>query len=279
MSTHSKSILITGSSSGIGLDAAHTLHGKGWRVFASCRQEKDVEHLKVNGLPDAVHLDYEDPDSITSAVNHVLEATGGTLDALFNNGASAIPGPIEDLSRAAMTASMNANFLGWHDLTVQVIPAMRAQGHGRIINCSSVLGFVSGPHRGAYCATKYALEAWSDALRMEMAGTGIRVSLIEPGPIDTDFRENAVRNFDKWVDWENSARANEYRDGLLDLLYKGSGDSPFCKPPSAVTTKLLHALESPRPKARYFVTVPTYAADILRRILPTSLLDQVMKRG
>jgi len=233
----------------------------------------------ANGFPDAIHLDYEDPDSITAAVNHVLTSTGGSLDALFNNGAYAIPGPIEDLSRAAMTASLNANFLGWHDLTVQLLPAMRAQGHGRIVNCSSVLGLVATPYRGAYCASKFAVEAWSDALRMEMVDSGIFVSLIEPGPIVTEFRANAVKRFEQWVDWENSLRVEEYRTGLLDRVYKGSGNSPFSKPASAVTAKLIHAIESPRPKARYFVTVPTYGADVLRRLLPTSLLDQVMKRG
>jgi NAD(P)-dependent dehydrogenase (short-subunit alcohol dehydrogenase family) len=279
MTSALKSILITGAASGIGFDAAQTLQSKGWRVFASCRQKADAERLMANGFPDAIHLDYEDPDSITAAVNHVLTSTGGSLDALFNNGAYAIPGPIEDLSRAAMTASLNANFLGWHDLTVQLLPAMRAQGHGRVVNCSSVLGLVATPYRGAYCASKFAVEAWSDALRMEMVDAGIFVSLIEPGPIVTEFRANAVKRFEQWVDWENSLRVEEYRTGLLDRVYKGSGNSPFSKPASAVTAKLIHAIESPRPKARYFVTVPTYGADVLRRLLPTSLLDQVMKRG
>ena len=279
MTSALKSILLTGAASGIGFDAAQTLQTKGWRVFASCRQKADAERLMANGFPDAIHLDYEDPDSITAAVNHVLTSTGGLLDALFNNGAYAIPGPIEDLSRAAMTASLNANFLGWHDLTVQLLPAMRAQGHGRIVNCSSVLGLVATPYRGAYCASKFAVEAWSDALRMEMVDAGIFVSLIEPGPIVTEFRANAVKRFEQWVDWENSLRVEEYRTGLLDRVYKGSGNSPFSKPASAVTAKLIHAIESPRPKARYFVTVPTYGADVLRRLLPTSLLDQVMKRG
>ena len=190
MTSALKSILITGAASGIGFDAAQTLQSKGWRVFASCRQKADAERLMANGFPDAIHL----------------EQTNGQLFALFNNGAYAIPGPIEDLSRAAMTASLNANFLGWHDLTVQLLPAMRAQGHGRIVNCSSVLGLVATPYRGAYCASKFAVEAWSDALRMEMVDAGIFVSLIEPGPIVTKFRANAVKRFEQWVDWENSLR-------------------------------------------------------------------------
>lgn len=279
MTSAQKSILITGAASGIGLDAATTLQAKGWRVFAACRQMADAERLKVNGLPDAVHLDYEDPASIAACVNHVLHETGGTIDALFNNGAYAIPAPLEDLSRDAMSANLNANFLGWHDLTVQILPAMRAQGHGRIVNCSSVLGFVTTPYRGAYSASKFAVEAWSNALRMEMDYVGIHVSLIAPGPIKTDFRAKAVKRFEAWVDWENSPRVEEYKSHLLAKLYKGSNTSIFAKPPSAVTEKLIHALESKRPKARYYVTVPSFGSSILRRILPTSLLNRVMSRA
>ena len=273
-----RSILITGAASGIGHDAALTFAQRGWRVFAACRKPEDADLLSANGL-DGLHLDYEDPNSIATAVDHVLSTSGGKLDALFNNGAYAIPAPIEDLSRDAMSAIFNANFLGWHDLTVQILPAMRAQGHGRIVNCSSILGLVSTPYRGAYAATKFALEAWADALRMEMAATGIRVSLIEPGPIDTNFRKNAIKQFEKWVDWEKSLRIADYQNGLLDRLYKGSNNSQFKLPPSAVTKKLIHAVEHPRPKARYFVTTPTYGANLLRRVLPTPLLDKVLARG
>ena len=278
MSDSRKSILITGCSTGIGHDAAHRLARRGWRVFAACRAAEDADRLTAEGL-EGIVLDYEDRDSVARAAEAVLEATDGRLTALFNNGAYAIPGPIEDLSRAAMEAQFQANFLGWHDLTVRLIPAMRKAGHGRIVNCSSVLGLVSAPYRGAYCATKFALEAWSDALRMEMRGTGIHVSLIEPGPIDTAFRPNAVKQFERWVDWERSARVDEYRGGLLDRLYKGSGGSRFELPASAVAAKLIHAVESRRPKARYYVTTPTYIADALRRALPAPLLDRIVERG
>ena len=278
MADGEKSILITGASSGIGRDAAQTFANRGWRVFAACRKPEDAELVSANGLI-GLHLDYEIRDSVAAAVDQVLNVTGGRLDALFNNGAYAIPAPIEDLSRDAMSAIFNANFLGWHDLTIRILPVMRTQGHGRIVNCSSVLGLVSAPYRGSYCATKFALEAWADALRMEMAATGIRISLIEPGPIDTNFRKNAIKRFEQWVDWETSPRVAEYRDGLLDRLYKGSGGGPFMLPASAVTKKLIHAVEHPRPKARYFVTAPTYGADFIRRVLPTPLLDRVLARG
>ena len=273
-----RSILITGCSSGIGRDAAATMATRGWRVFAGCRKPSDAEAGAGDGLT-GIELDYERPETIAAAVETVLAATGGTLDALFNNGAYAIPAPIEDMSREAMTAIFHANFLGWHDLTVRVLPAMRAQGHGRIVNCSSVLGLVTTPYRGAYSATKYAVEAWSDALRMEMAPEGIHVSLIEPGPIATEFRKNAVLQFERWIDWEASPRADQYRSELLKTLYKGSGQSRFRLPPSAVTAKLIHAVENPRPQPRYFVTKPVYAVNLMRRVLPTRWLDAVLRRG
>ncbi|MGB5560579.1 MAG: SDR family NAD(P)-dependent oxidoreductase [Paracoccaceae bacterium] len=272
-----KTILITGCSSGIGYDAAHGLAARGWRVFATCRQEADCERLRGEGLESFV-LDYADQGSIRDAVTECLSRTGGTLDALFNNGAHALPGPVEDVPRDALRAIFETNLFGYHDLTRQVIPAMRAQGHGRIVNCSSVLGLVAYRWRGAYNATKFALEALSDTLRLEMRETGIEVILIEPGPIATDFRKNAVKQFEKWIDWENSARVDQYRGSLLDELYKGSGSSKFELQPAAVTAKLVHALESRRPKPRYFVTTPTYVSNILRRVLPTRALDWVLTR-
>ena len=203
-----KSILITGCSSGIGYDAAHALRARGWRVFAACRKSKDCDRLRAEGF-DSPRIDYEDEATIERGLADVLAATGGRLDALFNNGAYAIPGPVEDIPTEALRTIFQSNLIGWHDLTRRVIPVMRAQGHGRIVQCSSVLGFVAMKWRGAYVSTKFALEGLTDALRLEMAGTGIEVSIIDPGPIETDFRQNAIKEFDKWIDWENSARADE----------------------------------------------------------------------
>ncbi|MFG5384093.1 SDR family NAD(P)-dependent oxidoreductase [Yoonia sp. R2-816] len=272
-----KTILITGSSSGIGLDAARGLREAGWRVFASCRQADDCEKLKAEGFESPL-IDYTDPDSIVNGLAETLEATGGTLDALYNNGAYACPGAIEDLPVEGLRAIFEANLFGWHELTRLVIPVMRAQGHGRIINCSSVLGLVGIKWRGAYVATKFALEGLTDVLRIEMSNTPIKVILIEPGPVTSKIRENAIPHFEKWIDWENSARADEYKD-VLARLYTKSEPDKFELPPSAVTKKLLHALISPRPKARYYVTTPTYLMGFLRRILPTRLLDAVILKG
>ena len=276
--TSKKSILITGCSSGIGYDAAHGLTARGWRVFATCRKETDCIRLRHEGLESFV-LDYADEASVSAALAEVLNATGGTLDALFNNGAYALPGAAEDLPRAGLRELFETNVFGWHDLTRQVIPVMRAQGAGRIVNCSSVLGLVVAPWRSAYNASKFAIEGLTDTLRLEMRGTGIHIVLIEPGPVTSQIRQNAVVAFEKWIDWENSVRADEYRSTLIKRLYEKRGKDRFELPASAVTQKLIHALESPKPKPRYFVTTPTYIISSLKRILPTKALDWILAKG
>jgi len=272
-------VLITGCSSGIGLDAARTLAARGWRVFAACRKPEDCARLIGEGL-ESPRLDYADPASIAAALDDVLAATGGRLDALFNNGAHATPGAVEDLPTDALRAIFEANFFGWHELTRRVLPVMRAQGQGRIVNCSSVLGYTPMKWRGAYVASKYALEGLTHALRLEMRDTAIKVVLIAPGPITSRFRINAVAHFERWIDWENSARADQYRARLLKRLYaKQSKPDRFELPPSAVTAKLIHALESPRPRPRYFVTTPARAMAILGRILPLRAFDWLVAKG
>ena len=274
-----KSILITGCSSGIGYDAAHGLQRAGWRVFAACRQTKDVERLRSEGL-NALQLDYADEASIRAALDHVLAQTGGTLDALYNNGAFACPGAAEDLPRGALREIFEVNLFGYHDLTRLVIPVMRAQGHGHIINCSSVLGLVAAPWRSAYNASKFALEGLTDTLRLEMRDTNIQVVLLEPGPVTSRIRANSVPYFEKWIDWESSPRAQQYRDSLIPRLYaQKEGKDMFELPPSAVTAKLLRILNTPSPRPRYYVTTATYIMGTLRRFLPTRMLDWLLAKG
>lgn len=275
--TAQKSILITGCSSGIGLDAARTLQARGWRVFATCRAEVDCERLRGEGLESFV-LDYDDTTSIAAAVAEVTTRTGGTLDALFNNGAFAIPCAYEDLPRDAFRAILETNLIGYHDLTSRVLPIMRAQGHGRIVNNSSILGMVGFRWRTAYVATKFALEGITDVLRIELRGTQIYPILIEPGPITTKFRDNSAVQFHRWIDWKSSARRAEYAEVLARFESK-DGPDRFELAPSAVTKKLIHALESKRPRARYYVTVPTHVMGIARRILPVRALDWVLAGG
>lgn len=269
-----RSILITGCSSGIGASAAHILRGRDWRVFPAARRQQDVDRLTDLGF-EAIRLDYEDADSIRAAADKVLERTDGKLHAVFNNGAYAVPGALEDIPTAAMRALFEANFIGWHDLTARLIPAMRENGAGRIVQCSSVLGFVALKYRGAYTASKFALEAYSDTLRQELRGSGVHVSLIEPGPIDTRFTENALANFDRWIGpdgLQSSVHRETYEKRRVRM--EAGEPGPFKLPPEAVVKKLVHAVEAKRPKARYHVTVPTTVMAVAKRVLPTRLLDR-----
>lgn len=272
-----KTVLITGCSSGIGYASAIGMRDAGWRVFASCRKAEDCARLQAEGF-DSPRIDYSDPATIAAGLAEVLDATGGTLNALFNNGAFGTPGAVEDLPTDALRAIFEANFFGWHELSRAVIPVMRAQGHGRIVQCSSVLGFVTLPWRGAYNATKFALEGLTDTMRIELRDTPIHVVLIEPGPVTSKIRANSIPHFERWIDWEGSVRAEQYRTGLRQRLYAETGPDAFELPPEAVVKKLRHALESYNPRPRYFVTTPTYVMAALRRILPTRALDWVLSR-
>jgi len=272
-----KSILITGCSSGIGYDAAQTLRHRGWRVFASCRNPDDCARLRAEGF-DSPHLDYDDETTVAAALEEVLQATGGTLDAVFNNGAYGIPGLVEDLPTDALRAILQTNVIGYHDLTRRVIPVMRAQGGGRIINCSSVLGFAWYPWRGAYVASKFALEGLTDTLRVELHAEPIHVVLIEPGLIDTPFGQNARKQFDRWIDWTSSPHAARYETELLGKWRDGSTNARREAPVGDVTAKLIKALTAPRPRARYRVTGLAQIARLLVRILPTRAADWVVRK-
>lgn len=276
MTDTQRSVLITGCSSGIGLDAARALKARGWRVFAACRKPEDCMRLRAEGF-ESPQLDYTDTASIAAALDEVLAATGGRLDALFNNGAHATPGATEDLPTQALRAIFEANFFGWHELTRRILPVMRAQGFGRVVQCSSVLGFTPLKWRGAYVSTKFALEGLSHVLRLEMADTPIKIILIEPGPVTSRIRVNSIPHFERWIDWQSSPRADQYRKTLLKRLYEGGTDR-FELPASAVTKRLIHALESPRPRARYFVTTPTWLMAGVMRILPLRWADALLRR-
>jgi NAD(P)-dependent dehydrogenase (short-subunit alcohol dehydrogenase family) len=273
---HPRPVLITGCSSGIGLCAARTLRERGYRVFASCRRAADVERLRAEGLR-CLHLDLDDPASIGRALDELLEETGGRLYGLFNNAGYGQPGAVEDLDRAVLRAQFETNVFGTLELTNRVIPVMRRQGEGRIIQNSSVLGFVALRYRGAYNASKYALEGLYDTLRLELAGTGIGVSLVEPGPIESRFRATAYEKFLANID----AGASVHRDiyaAMVRRLTKPGPAAPFTLPADAVVAKVIHALESPHPRPRYYVTFPTYLFGTLKRVLSTRMLDRVLLR-
>jgi len=269
-----RAILITGCSSGIGLCVAHGLHTRGWRVFASARQPEDVDRLAREGL-ESLQLDLDDSASITAAVEEVLVRTGGTLDALFNNGAYGQPGAVEDLSREVLREQFETNLFGWHELTRLVLPVMRRQGHGRIVQHSSVLGFVALRYRGAYNASKYALEGLTDTLRLELRGSNIHVSLIDTGPVSSRFRENAHKALLRNIDLDNSVHRAHYARVLKRLTTQGPV-VPFTLPPEAVLKKVVQALESRNPRPRYYVTFPTYLFAFLKRILPQRTMDRIL---
>lgn len=276
MTPNYKSVLITGCSSGIGHYAARGLKARGYRVFATARKEEDVERLRAEGL-ESLRLDLDDSASIHAALEEILELTAGRLYGLFNNGGYGQPGAVEDLSRDMLRAQFETNVFGTIELTNAVIPIMRRQGYGRIVQNSSVLGFVGLPFRGAYNASKYALEGFYDTLRLELAGTGIQVALIEPGPIESRFRANAYAVYQRTIDVERSPHRETYRAMERRLTRPGPA-APFTLGPEAVLAKLLHALESPRARPRYYVTFPTWLFGTLKRILPTRGLDWVLRR-
>lgn len=268
-------VLITGCSSGIGYAVAHGLAARGWRVFATARKPEDVARLEGEGLESLV-LDLNDSVSIRAAFDAIMARTEGRLDALFNNGGYGQVGAVEDLPRDALREQFETNLFGWVELTNLAIPVMRRQGNGRIVMNSSVLGYAAFPYRGAYNAVKFAVEGISDTLRLELKGTGIMVSLIEPGPIVSRFRDNCLAPFEKHIDWQHSIHRSQY-EGQLARLRKPGPAAPFTLSPEAVLEKVVHALESPRPRPRYPVTVPSVLFWWLRRILSVRTMDKVLQ--
>jgi NAD(P)-dependent dehydrogenase (short-subunit alcohol dehydrogenase family) len=270
------SILITGCSSGIGYYCAKALQDDGWQVIASCRQQSDVERLQAEGLT-CLQLDVSSTESMTAALSKTLELTGGTLDALFNNGAYGQPGAVEDLSRDTLRRQFETNFFGWCELTNAVLKIMHQQPSGRIVHNSSVLGFAAMPFRGAYNASKFALEGITDTLRLELADTDIKVCLIEPGPIASQFRANALRALEANVDLNNSRFGFQYASAIARLSQPGPA-SRFTLGPDAVYQKLKHALTAKNPKPRYYVTFPTHLMGTLKRFLSTRMMDRILGR-
>ncbi len=272
-----KSILITGCSTGIGYVTAHKLRERGYRVFATARRAESVAMLQAEGF-ESLQLDLDDSNSIQQAFAEIMQRTGNELFALFNNGAYGIPGAVEDLSRAALRAQFETNVMGWLELTNLVLPIMRNQGYGRIIQNSSVLGFAAMPFRGAYNASKFAIEGLTDTLRLELMGTQIYVCLIEPGPISTQFRANALKALQKFIPVEQSVHREKYQ-AVLSRLNKPGPAVPFTQPPEAVAKRVVEALEAKVPQPRYYVTFPTYLFGFLKRVLSIRLLDRILAKA
>ncbi|MGH1487530.1 MAG: SDR family NAD(P)-dependent oxidoreductase [Cellvibrionaceae bacterium] len=277
-----KTVLVTGCSSGIGKTVAHGLRDQGYIVYPTARKVSDVEQLIADGF-DAIQLDYADSNSVECAYYALMEKTGKQLFAVFHNGAYGQPGAVEDLSRTALEKQFSTNVFGWHQLNNLLLPVMRQQGYGRIIINSSVLGIIAFPMRGAYNASKFALEGLFDTLRLELNNTNIFISLIEPGPISSNFRKNAKIAFEQNLYNEkeiidNSVHKDYYQQVMARLSKEGNVD-PFTLPPEAVLKKVEHALSSTKPKVRYPVTFPAHLFSILKRLLPHRCLDWVLLKA
>ena len=272
-----KSVLVTGCSSGIGLATAELLASKGWNVFAAARKKEDLARLKDAGF-EAIELDLTSSESIELAAKKVLELSGGKLGAVVNNAGFGMPGAIEDLSRQAMRDQFEVNLFGLQELTNQFIPVFRKQGFGRIVNVSSVVGRLALPFMGIYSASKFALEAVSDALRVELSQDGIGVILIEPGPIATRFSTNCAGQGEEKIDVGQSRFGAAYKQYFQKRRDGGMSEDRFRLPPEAVAEKIFQALEKKNPKVRYKVTIPAYLGSLAARFVPAVCLDWVMIR-
>ena len=273
-----RSVLVTGCSSGIGAATAVWLRDRGWRVFATARKEEDVARLRDAGF-EAFALDVASSGSVQAGAATVLAAAGEDLGAVVNNAGFGQPGALEDLSRESLRAQFEVNVLGLQELTNALVPGFRARGSGRIVHVGSVLGRVSTPFVGAYCASKFAVEALADAQRVELSDTGVMVSVIEPGPIESAFRLNAVEAAEDGLDAEASRFGEAMRRDIRRRRERGGkSGNKFTQPPEAVARRIQHALESARPKRRYCVTAPAYLGAWMRRFAPYSLMDAVLRR-
>ena len=273
-----KTILITGSSSGIGYDTAHRFKKMGWQVLATCRKQDDCDRLIAEGLESFI-IDYEDEASIIAGFEEAMRRTDGALDVLFNNGAYGIPAAVEDLPTDALRQIFEANFFGWHTLTRLATSVMVKQGQGRIIQNSSVLGFAGLKMRGAYNATKFALEGLTDTMRIELDGTGVELVLVEPGPIRTKIRENSYLQFQKWITWKGTRLEALYRGVLIPRLKAVNPPKDrFELMPDAVTDAVVHAATSPKPRIRYRITTATKVMALMKRVTTSRGFDRIAKR-
>lgn len=271
------SILITGCGSGIGLSTALILKQRGYRVFAGARKTTDIEKLKEQGL-ESVQLDVTDASSREKAIEAILQKTGGTLNALFNNAGFLIAGAIEDLNDALIQSQFATNVFGVVSLTRLVLPIMRKQGHGRIIQNSSILGLITMPYYGAYNASKFALEAFSLTLRQELRGTLIHVSIINPGPIYSKLREHSFEIYQQTLAQQSSLHLHAYQKLERSYFHPDTKNKRIMSDPKIVVNDVIHALESRNPKIHYYIGFPVKFLLFLKRFLPESWFDWILTK-
>ena len=268
----SEAVLITGCSSGIGHATAELLARDGWTVYATARNSETLADLKALGCR-TLPLDVTDEASMSAAVNAVIAAEGA-VGVLINNAGYSQSGAVESVPLDAVRRQFETNVFGLIRMCQLVLPGMRDQQWGRIVNLSSMGGRLTFPGGGLYHASKYAVEALSDALRFEVQGFGVRVIVIEPGLIVTNFGDTAAGSVEQaggpYADFNRDvARAIEdvYQGPLAKL---GAG-------PDAVAKTIAGALNSEHPKTRYPVTVSAHLMINQRRLMPDRLWDRVMR--
>ena len=266
-----KTILITGCSTGIGKQTALYLQSFGFTVFATARKENDVTMLKELGF-NSFLLDVTKKETITDTLNKILKITDGTLDVVFNNAGFGQPGALEDIKTDTLKEQFNTNVFGLHEVTLQVLSIMKAQGYGTIIQHSSVLGLVSLKLRGAYNASKYAIEGLTDTLRLELNDTNINVTLLNTGPITSEFRNNAKEKTIQNIDIENSRFIKSYKKSLST----NKSDVPFTLEAIEVAKIVKKIIDTQIVKPRYYITKATYILGYLKRLLSTNMLDKIL---
>jgi len=268
-----KTILITGCSTGIGRQTAIYLKQQGFQVFPTARKTKDVAMLQELGF-DAFLLDVTKKETIESTLKALLNITNGTLDIVFNNAGFGQPGALEDVSTKVLKEQFETNVFGLHEVTLQILPIMKKQGYGKIIQHSSVLGIVSLKLRGAYNASKYAIEGLTDTLRLELKDTNIQITVLNTGPITSDFRKNAIIKTKENIAIESSRFQKIYSENLSAQ----KSEVPFNLPAIAVAKKVEKIVLSKTIKPRYYITKATYILGFAKRILSSSMLDKILLR-
>jgi NAD(P)-dependent dehydrogenase (short-subunit alcohol dehydrogenase family) len=263
-------IIITGCSTGIGLETANYLSERFVTVYPTARNPKDVEMLRTLGF-DAMQLDVTKPEQIRSVIETVL-AKEGQIDIWFNNAGYGQVGAIEDIHTEVLREQFETNVFGLHECTRQILPIMQEQGYGKIIQHSSVLGITSLFGRGAYNASKYAIEGLTDTLRLELQDTEIYPVLLNTGPVTSRFRETAIKMLEQNVDIEHS----RYREGYRSRIAGTSKKVPFNEEAEAVASVVHTIILAQKPQPRYYITKATYLLGYAKRVLSTAWLDKLL---
>ena len=267
-------ILVTGCSSGIGLSLVELLLKKGYDVIATARKEVDLCTLMSMGAK-AVYLDLDKPDTLEAAIHQVKKMTP-TLYALINNSGFAQPGSVRDLSLELMQAQFQTNVFGTIGWTNLCLPLLSHGGPTKLIFLSSILGVVSAPYLGAYCASKYALEAFISSLRMELSGSKTHVISIRPGAIETEFRHRAVQELKNGIALEESQSKCQYQKSIANSeKKKAKGKRMDSKKAAEI---IVSVLEKEKPKTAYYVTAPAILMGALRRFIPERWVERIMQK-